>query len=132
MCSSDLPDWPEFDGTFKNYLTFRKDLNTFLKDYYSTTSENLIVMQIRKKCLKGNVVEMVRGCMTVQEIIETLDMTYQRPSRVIEVMMKPILATKKILAEDYGRMVEVYSMVKALCGEVKALNISDEIGRAHV
>ena len=71
-----LPSIPVFRDSCKEYPRFRKDLKSYLKEFYSTAEERVKVMTIRKKCFTKATLAKICHLDTVKEVLAALSETY--------------------------------------------------------
>jgi hypothetical protein len=105
--------WPTFDGRYVGYPRFKKEWVAYRLTYHSAVSDDLAARTLRSKCLKGEASQMVSHLDDLQEIWETLDTCYERPSKYAEEALRPIVEFRRYRAFDSTAVREFYSLVRA-------------------
>jgi len=118
--------WPTFDGRYVGYPRFKKEWAAYRSAYHSAVSDDLAARTLRSKCLKGEASQMVSHLDDLQEIWETLDTCYERPSKYAEEALRPIIEFRKYRAFDSVAVREFYSLVRA------AIRGARKIGRTEL
>jgi hypothetical protein len=118
--------WPTFDGRYVGYPRFKKEWVAYRSTYHSAVSDDLAARTLRSKCLKGEASQMVSHLDDLQEIWETLDTCYERPSKYAEEALRPIVEFRKYRAFDSTAVREFYSLVRA------AIRGARKIGRTEL
>ena len=79
-----LPAIPLFKDTYKEFPRFKKDLKSYLKEYYSSSEECVKVMVVCEKCFTKATLAKICHLDTVKEVLAALSETYGRTDRYVE------------------------------------------------
>ncbi len=118
--------WPTFDGRYVGYPRFKKEWMAYRMTYHSAVSDDLAARTLRSKCLKGEALQMVSHLDDLQEMWETLDACYEKPSKYAEEALRPIVEFRRYKVFDSTAVREFYSLVRA------AIKGARRIGRVEL
>ncbi len=96
--------WPYFDGTFKEYPSFRRKFRTYQANYHQATPQRELVQMFRENCLPDKIASSIKKAEDMPAAWWTLDAIYHNPLAFIKDLMQEIKAVPEFREEDCEKM----------------------------
>ena len=100
--------WPYFDGTFKEYPSFRRKFRTYQANYHQATPQRELVQMFRENCLPDKIASSIKKAEDMPAAWWILDAIYDNPLAFVKDLMQEIKAVPEFREEDCEKMMEYY------------------------
>ncbi len=103
--------WPYFDGTFRDYLAFRRKFKSFRANYHRGTPTQELFQQVREMCLPEKITARIKSAETMENAWIRLDSWFGDKSLFIKDLMQDIKNVAPIKHGDDERLMDYYIML---------------------
>ena len=115
--------WPYFDGTFKEYPSFRRKFRTYQANYHQATPQRELVQMFRENCLPDKIASCIKKAEDMPAAWWTLDAIYHNPLAFIKDLMQEIKAVPEFREEDCEKMMEYYMLLQSHIAEADKADV---------
>jgi hypothetical protein len=96
--------WPYFDGTFKEYPSFKRKFRTYQANYHQATPQRELAQMFRENCLPDKIAIRIKKAEDMLTARWILDAVYDNPLAFIRDLMQEIRAVSEFKEEDCEKM----------------------------
>jgi hypothetical protein len=114
--------WPYFDGTFKEYPSFRK-FRTYQANYHQATPQRELAQMFRENCLPDKIALRVRKAEDMLTTWRIMDAVYYNPLAIIKDLMQEIKAVPEFREDDSEKMMEYYMLLQSHIAEADKADV---------
>jgi hypothetical protein len=115
--------WPYFDGTFKEYPSFKRKFTTYQANYHQATPQRELAQMFRENCLPDKIAIRIKKAEDMLTAWRILDAIYDNPLAFIKDLMQEIRAVPEFREEDCEKMMEYYMLLQSHIAEADKADV---------
>jgi hypothetical protein len=115
--------WPYFDGTFKEYPSFKRKFRTYQAYYHQATPQRELAQIFRENCLPDKIVIRIKKAEDMLTAWRILDAIYDNLLAFIKDLMQEIRAVPELREEDCEKMMEYYMLLQSQIAEADKADV---------
>jgi hypothetical protein len=105
--------WPYFNGTFKEYPSFKRKFRTYQANYHQATPQRELAQMFRENCLPDKIAVRVKKAEDMLTAWRIMDAVYDNPLAFIKDLMQEIRAVPEFREEECEKMLEYYMLLQS-------------------
>jgi hypothetical protein len=111
--------WPYFDGTFRDYLAFKRKFASFQANYHRGTPSRELFQQFQEMCLPEKIAARLKLAETMETAWVRLDAWFKDKGSFIKDLMQDIKNVSPIKDGDDELLMDYYMMLQSHIGEAR-------------
>jgi len=96
--------WPKFDGTYKNYPSFKRKWGLYERTHLRQQNEKEKVQQFMEYCLDKEAADYIRRMETMATAWAMLDTFYDRPLNFVDELMAELTRFRPIGKLEFHKL----------------------------
>jgi hypothetical protein len=115
--------WPYFDGTFKEYPSFKRKFRTYQANYHQATPQRELAQMFRENCLPDKIALRVKKAEDMLTTWRIMDAVYDNPLAFIKDLMQEIKAVPEFREDESEKMMEYYMLLQSHIAEADKADV---------
>jgi hypothetical protein len=115
--------WPYFDGTFKEYPSFKRKFRTYQANYHQATPQRELAQMFRENCLPDKIALHVRKAEDMLMTWRIMDAVYDNLLAFIKDLMEEIRAVPEFRENESEKMMEYYMLLQSHIAEADKADV---------
>jgi hypothetical protein len=111
--------WLYFDGTYRDYTTFKRKFQSFQANYHYVTPSRELVQQFREICLPEKVATQIRKVESMETAWRRLDALHKDETAFIKDLMQEIRSVSVIKDGEDERLMDYYVLLQSHLEEAR-------------
>jgi hypothetical protein len=115
--------WPYFNGTLKEYPSFKRKFRTYQANYHQATPQRELVQMFRENCLPDKIAVRVKKAEDMLTAWRIMDAVYDNPLAFIKDLMQEIRTVPGFKEEECEKMMEYYMLLQSHIAEADKADV---------